>query len=439
MADERPEPAPDGGPATPAPLSRRARRLQEAAEQPPAAPAPPGARPASPYGGGAGTPYGAAAYPPYQAPPPPAVHPEPGLHPDPALSAPPGYPLPGYPPPGFPPVGHPLDGHPPERDEDARHGRLHAIGLPLAGVLLLAWALTALVGDVHWGPLSVLPVGLACLSPLVLLVALPLALLGIQRRRWASLVPAAVAAVLPWSFVVGYALPADPAAGPAVALRAMLVTAHDGQADAQDVAAAVRSQGADLLVVTELSAALAHDLALAGLPAGMVPRWVSVPEPGASPLGGIGIYSRFPVDRATPLRGTRLPAVVVRVTVGRTPVTLVAGHAVQPSTDHLDRWRHDLESFRTAESVRGPVLVLANLNATPWNPQFRWVVSGRLHDAADVLGRGLRPTWPTWSPFPLLATDHVLVAGIGVTDVNALAIAGSDHRALSVGLQIPTR
>jgi len=407
MADARPEPAPDGGPATPAPLSRRARRLQEATEQPPAPPAPPaspyGGSPGTPYGGGPGTPYAAAAYQHYQAPPPPAVH-------------------------------TPLDG-----DEDARHGRLHAIGLPLAGVVLLAWALTTLVGDVHWGPLSVLPVGLACLSPVVLLVALPLALLAIQRRRWASLVPAAVAAALPWSFVVGYALPADAPAGPAVALRAMLVTAHDGQADAQDVAAAVRSQGADLLVVTELSAALAHDLTAAGLPAGMVPRWVSVPEPGGSPTGGIGIYSRFPVDRATPLRGTRLPAVVVRVTVGRTPVTLVAGHAVQPSTDHLDRWRHDLESFRTAESVRGPVLVLANLNATPWNPQFRWVVSGRLHDAADVLGRGLRPTWPTWSPFPLLATDHVLVAGIGVTDVNALAIAGSDHRALSVGLQIPTR
>jgi endonuclease/exonuclease/phosphatase (EEP) superfamily protein YafD len=83
--------------------------------------------------------------------------------------------------------------------------------------------------------------------------------------------------------------------------------------------------------------------------------------------------------------------------------------------------------------------VLTNLNATPWNAQFRWVVSGRLHDSADVLGRGLRPTWPNWSPVPLLPTDHALVAGLGVTELSALPIEGSDHRALSVGLLVPKR
>jgi endonuclease/exonuclease/phosphatase (EEP) superfamily protein YafD len=245
--------------------------------------------------------------------------------------------------------------------------------------------------------------------------------------------------VLPWSFVVGYALPADPPAGETVPLRAMIVTAHDGTADAGDIAAAVRSQRTDVLVVTELSSALAHDLT-PGLPEGMLARYVSVPDPGASPAAGIGIYSRFPIDgkQATRLAGTHWPAVVVPVPVGRTTVTLVAGHAVQPSTGHLDRWRRDLAAFRAAERIKGPVLVLVNLNATPWNPQYRRIVSGRLHDAADVLGRGLRPTWPTWSPVPLLSTDHALVAGLGVSELSALSVKGSDHRALSVGLRVPT-
>jgi endonuclease/exonuclease/phosphatase (EEP) superfamily protein YafD len=219
----------------------------------------------------------------------------------------------------------------------------------------------------------------------------------------------------------------------------MLVTAQDGHADAADIADVVRSQRPDLLVVTELSAALAHELTAAGLPDGLTPRYAVVPDGGDPPTAGIGIYSRFAVSDTRVLPGLEWPGVVTRVMVGRTPVTLVAAHAVQPSTGHLDRWRRDLTAVRSAERIKGPVLVLANLNATPWNAQYRWVVSGRLHDSGDVLGRGLRPTWPNWSPVPLLPTDHALVAGLGVTELAALPIEGSDHRALSVGLVVPTR
>jgi endonuclease/exonuclease/phosphatase (EEP) superfamily protein YafD len=317
---------------------------------------------------------------------------------------------------------------------------LNVAALPALGVLLLVWALTTLVGDVRWGPFSVLPVVFACLSPLAVVAAVPLVLVTIQQRRWAAMVPAVVAAALPWWFVVGYGVSASAEpSGATLPLRAMIVTARDGHADARDIADVVRSQRTDLLVVTELSPALAHDLAVAGLPDGMVPRYVRVPESGTSPAGGIGVYSRFTIDekQVTSLPGTRWPAVVAPVRVGPTTVTLVAGHAVRPSTDHLDRWRRDLAAFGSADQLRGPVLVLVNLNATPWNPQFRTIVSGRLHDAADVLGRGLRPTWPAWSPVPLLPTDHALVAGLSVSDLSALTIKGSDHRALSVGLRVP--
>lgn len=317
---------------------------------------------------------------------------------------------------------------------------LHLAWPPVLGALLLGWSLTTLVGDVRWGPLSVVPVVLACTSPLTSLAAVPMAAVLVQHRRWASLVLPVAAALLPWSFVVNYALAADPPAGPAVPLRALLVTAQDGHAAAGDVAGAARSQRTDLLVVTELSNRLAHDLAAPGLlPDGLVPRYVRVPDDGSA-AGGIGVYSRFAIDekRVRTLRGTRWPAVVAAVPVGPAVVTLVAGHVARPTSGHLDRWRRDLDAFRGAERIRGPVLVLANLDATPWNPQFRWVVSGRLHDAADVLGQGLRPTWPRWTPVPLLATDHALVAGLGVTDVDALAVDGSDHRALAVGLRVPT-
>jgi endonuclease/exonuclease/phosphatase (EEP) superfamily protein YafD len=315
--------------------------------------------------------------------------------------------------------------------------RLPGPVLPTVSAVLLGWALMTLVGDVRWGPLSVLPVGLASMSPLLLVPALVVVTMAARRRSWVSVVLAAAAGVLPWTFVVGYIVPASPPSGRAVPLRALLVTARDGTADAAAIAETARVQGADLVVVTELSSALAHDLTAAGLARRLSPRYVSVPD-DAPASAGIVVYSRYPMDKITAVPGTRWPAVRARLTVGRTPMTVVVGHAVQPSIGHLEAWSRDQRAFAAAARIRGPVLVLANLNATPWHPQFRRVVSGRLHDAADVLGQGLWPTWPTWSVIPLLPTDHALVAGLGVTFLGTTTLSGTDHRALTVEVQLPT-
>ena len=309
------------------------------------------------------------------------------------------------------------------------------------GALLLTWALATLVDDVSWGPLSILPVGLASLSPLLAVPALIVITLAIRRRNWVAVIPAAVAGALPWTFMIGYLVPAPGVNGPTTPLRAMLVTAHDGAANAVDISATARAQEADLVVVTELTPTLAHDLTAAGLARTLPPRYVRVPDggPDGGPASaGLGIFSRYPVDDVRALVGTQWPAVLARVTVGTTPITLVVGHAVRPSVGDLDDWRQDLRAFGTAAKVKGPVLVLANLNATPWHPQFRRLVSGRLHDAADVLGRGLRPTWPAWSVLPMLPTDHALVAGLGVTGLGTVAVSGTDHRALSVEVKVPS-
>jgi hypothetical protein len=316
---------------------------------------------------------------------------------------------------------------------------LHVLGLPVAALLLLCWSLTTLIGNVRWGPLDVLPVGLASISPLVALIALPLITVSLKQRRSVPVVPAAVAALLPWVFVLGYASPAPGPVGPTLPLRAMIVTAHDGSADAQGIAQAVADQKVDLLVVTELSGALAHDLTVAGVTNRLTARWVMLPEPGQSPAAGIGVYSRFPVDGFTSLEGTKWPALRATVTVEKARFTLIAGHAVQPSASDLDSWRRDLTAFGSAAKIKGPAVVLVNLNATVWHAQFRHLVAGRLHDAADVLGRGLRPTWPSWA-VPLIPTDHALVAGgVGVDSLDTTGIQGSDHRALTVALEIPDR
>lgn len=326
---------------------------------------------------------------------------------------------------------------PEEQDESPDVPAVPAAALPTTTAVLLVWALTSLVGDVGWGPLGILPVGLAALSPLLAVPALIITPMAMQRHSLISLMLAIAAAALPWALTVRYIIPASPPAGATLPLRVLLVAADNGRANATDITAAARLQGTDLIVVTELSPTLAHELTSTGLARAFSPRYVSVPEEGHSPSSGLGLYSRLPVDELHPVAGTRWPAVRARVMVGRTPVTVVAGHAVRPSVHDLDTWRRDLRALEAGARVEGPVLVLASLNATPWNPQFRRITSGRLHDAADVLGRGLRPTWPSWLGFPLLPTDHILVAGIGVSALGTITIGETDHRALSAELLVP--
>jgi endonuclease/exonuclease/phosphatase (EEP) superfamily protein YafD len=251
-------------------------------------------------------------------------------------------------------------------------------------------------------------------------------------------VPGVVAAALPWVFTVPYIVPAEtPAAGSAPAsLRAMLVTG-DGRVDPAQVAASARSRRADVVVVLGLTPQLTHDLAVSGLGTTLVPRYVSVPAAGTPAESGLAVYSRFDVDGIEVLGASTRPVVRAKVHVGDRTVTLVAGRARRPSTSLLDGWRADLQTLGAAADVPGPVLLLADLEATPWNPQFRRLASGRLRDAADVLGHGLRPTWPSWSPLPLLPLDHALVAGLGVVSVDTVDLSGAGHRGLAVELGVP--
>ena len=114
-------------------------------------------------------------------------------------------------------------------------------------------------------------------------------------------------------------------------------------------------------------------------------------------------------------------------------ITLLAAHVSPPSPTDALRWREDLRVIGAAGTGDQPRLVVGDLNATAWHAAFRDLSAAGLRDSADVLGNGLRNTWPQWAPIPLAARDHVLVGGgVGVRSVDTLAIDGTHHRALLV-------
>ena len=88
-----------------------------------------------------------------------------------------------------------------------------------------------------------------------------------------------------------------------------------------------------------------------------------------------------------------------------------------------------------------PVIVVGDLNATPWSALFRkFEAESGLRNSQD--GFGLQPTWPMHSPRPwrqalLIPIDHCLLSdSIGVVDRRVGLSGNSDHKALFLQLRI---
>ena len=287
----------------------------------------------------------------------------------------------------------------------------------------------------HPAPLAAAVALLAMLMPAVTVVGVPVLGLALVRRRWFIATVATLVVLGPWLLVLDRISPSDKPSGKTQVVRFLVVNGHDGGADAAQIVDQVRTQNTDVLVVTELSGTLAHDLTANGIDATLKPASVLT----ASPVeAGIGVYSRFSVSGVQRVPGTHWPAVRVEVDTGKGTLTLVAVHVVPPTPAGVGLWAKDLDEVGEAANAPGTVAVAGTLNATAWNPQMRRLTSGRLYDAASVFGKGLRPTWPNWTPMPAVALEHVLVTGdVGVSAMSTAPVDGSDRRSLAVTLTIP--
>jgi endonuclease/exonuclease/phosphatase (EEP) superfamily protein YafD len=299
----------------------------------------------------------------------------------------------------------------------------------------VGWLATGLVPIEHPAPAASAGAFLAMLMPLVTVFAVPILGLTVVRRRWAWAFTATVIAIAPWLIVLDHVSSAPTGSSPSRTVRVLVVNARNGEVEAGRIVDQVRSQNTDVLIVTELSSALAHDLTVSGIDASLTAASVITTTPVEA---GIGVYSRFEVTDVTRVENTQWPAVRATVHLEDATFTLIAAHVVAPTPAKVTAWNEDLTTIRAAANVPGSVVVAGTFNATAWNPQFRELTRNRLRDAAATYGRGLRPTWPNWLPVPICALDHVLATGnIGVDSISSARVDGSDHRSLSAVLAVP--
>jgi endonuclease/exonuclease/phosphatase (EEP) superfamily protein YafD len=295
-----------------------------------------------------------------------------------------------------------------------------------------AFALVRLFGLERGFPL----VPLLAFTPWIAAASVIPVALAAALRRWRALAVALAtvallgALVLPRAF--GGATHADGGAG--ATLRVLAANVEFGEARGDQLVALGRKLEIDALVVTELTQKFAAVLRRAGVDE-LLPHSVLSPEPNAR---GTGIYSRLrPSQRAVEHLpgGFALPHAQLEP-VGAQSVTLFGIHTVPPTES--DAWPDDLEAV-PSPSPTTPTILAGDFNATLDHAEFRELLDRGYADAAETLGDGLKPTWPTNRRFPpLFAIDHVLAdERIGIRAFSAHDLDGTDHRAVFAELELP--
>lgn len=260
-----------------------------------------------------------------------------------------------------------------------------------------------------------------------------LVLVGWWLRRAA--LPLLVVVVASLALLVPRVSSDVPTAAPAVELRVYSANVRYDTADPDLLARSVAERGADVVALPEASRRYADDL-VTRLPGYLVGGGSDVPYSSASTalLVRSGLQPEFTDGPA----GLSNSTVGARVHVGGREVLVAAVHPYAPVPGSEATWRADLAALRPPCAASTPTVLLGDLNATLDHSGLRALLGAGCTDAGERTGGGLAGTWPQSAPRALGAViDHVLVAGgVVARTYEVLDDPGSDHRALSVTLDV---
>jgi len=313
-----------------------------------------------------------------------------------------------------------------------RGGWGSATWLTLVALALVLWSAGSFIDSSEF-----VIAGMTSLAPLATVFALPVIAIGVGRRHLVPTVIAVAAAMVPWVMVISYvsAGPGRTAIGAHKTFRVMSVDGAQGRASAKGIVQLAQTYSADIVVVTQLTSELAHQLTVAGLTGQTPAQWVAVPAGGTD---GIGVWSGPKISNLQQINNLSRLAVAGVIQTDTGPVGITVVQLAGAPLHRASSWHTDLVRLAQRTPTTTPGLIVGDLNATPWQPSFRKLTASGWTDAADVLGQGLRSTWPSWSLIPLAPLDHVLVSrGLGVSSADTPRVGGSDHRALIVTVVLP--
>jgi len=270
-------------------------------------------------------------------------------------------------------------------------------------------------------------------------VGLLAVLVVVVRRRWwpaaaTALVVVGVAALM----VVGRLAADDGSAAGGRPLTVLSFNVYEGTADPGPLAAAIRGNRPDLVVLTEAAGPFLEQVMPLVDDLGYLP-WSAVGSdaPDLSGTVVLAAPSLGDLSARTVASDTRYPwAQVTGGALG--PVQVIAVHTASPVPGWIESWPRELESLQRWCGARTPTIIVGDFNASADHSAFRSGTAG-CTDAAAATGAGLVATWPSdWPRWLGAQIDHVLtVGGPAPRSVEILDLPGSDHRALLTRLVLP--
>jgi endonuclease/exonuclease/phosphatase (EEP) superfamily protein YafD len=212
--------------------------------------------------------------------------------------------------------------------------------------------------------------------------------------------------------------------------RALLMNVNTESGNPHKVAQAVQRLGADVVVLEEVNEQWLSALAV---PLRGYPYSKAMPREDNF---GIALFSKYPLIQGEirQVGEADIPSAVAELELPDGRLTVIATHPLPPASRENSRLRNDqLERLPgIVKQAISPVLLLGDLNATPWCSHFKRLLNrAGLRDSAQ--GRGVLGTWPTYLPILLIPIDHCLhSAGLHVTRRATGPKVDSDHYPLVI-------
>ncbi len=192
-----------------------------------------------------------------------------------------------------------------------------------------------------------------------------------RRFRWAAVYGVAVcvnlAVVLPIFFGK------SPDAGRTADFRVMLMNVNRETGDSVRVLEAIKRFDADVVLLEEV------DTAWLGRMSGLHEEYTYRIEHPQPDNFGIALYSRTPLQdsQVAYFGDSGAPSTVARLEYGARTISFIGTHPLPPAGAEYSRMRNtQMEAIADAVvEMSKPVIVLGDLNMTPWSPVFQQFLS----------------------------------------------------------------
>jgi len=233
-----------------------------------------------------------------------------------------------------------------------------------------------------------------------------LVLIGIAlwQRKNKKAVALVLLTCLNYAFVLPlyFGKPAPPT-GPTA--RAMLMNLNAGNGNTKQVLDAIRNADPDILLLEEVTPKWLGELAV--LDTDYKYR-VAKPQEGCF---GIMLLSKYPLEHGKIVEiGTAgVPSIVADAYLPQGTVSIIGTHPLPPMGAEYSKQRNNqlAELPYIVIKQKNPVLLIGDLNVSPFSYWFRRVVteSGLKN---SMKGFGFQPTWPSNNRLLRIPLDHVL-------------------------------